>query len=148
MNRFALCAALIMLCRPCLGGNTAVTNEVLRVVANYEKAINQPDPVLWLSIWDLQYHELTIIENDKPQTLGREYVEQIADWMKTARPEKRQTWHTNRVYMLSPDLAYVVSLRTEHHMPESQKESRVTLLVRKNETGWKIVHCHFSFVPR
>jgi ketosteroid isomerase-like protein len=91
---------------------------------------------------------LTILENDKSQILGRKYVEQIAEGLKLKRPEKRQTWHTNRVFMLSPDLAYIVSLRTEHNMPEDQKESRITLTVRRTADGWKIIHCHFSFIPK
>jgi len=125
-----------------------VQDDVLLVVRNYEESVNNPNSTLWLSIWDLQYDDLTILENDKPHTLGRKYVEHIAEWMKTARPQKRQTWHTNCVFMLRPDLAYVVCLRTEHNMPEEQRESRISLLVRRSGSGWKIIHCHFSFVPK
>ena len=125
-----------------------VTQEVLRVISHYETAVNQADSALWLSLWDLQDKDLTILENDKPHMLGRRYVEQLADMLKTARPGRHQTWYTNRVYLLGRDLAYTVSLRTEHNLPDAQKESRVTLLLRRRKEGWKIVHCHFSFVPQ
>ncbi len=123
-------------------------NEVVQVVKNYEKAVNTADPTLWLSIWDLDYEGLTILENDKSQMLGRKYVEQIAEGLKRKRPGKSQTWHTNRVFLLGSDLAYIVSLRTEHNMPEAQQESRITLVVRRGAGGWKIIHCHFAFIPK
>lgn len=123
-------------------------HDAMQVVRRYEKAANQVDPDLWLSIWDLRYDGLTILENDKPHRLGRRYVEQIAGMLKEAKPGRHQTWHTNQVFPLGPDLAYIVSLRTEHNLPDPQKESRVTLLVRRTAGAWKIIHSHFSFVPR
>ncbi len=132
----------------CCAGEAKIENEVLQVVRTYEKAVNTADPILWLSIWDLKYEGLTILENDKPPILGRKYVEQIAEGLKRARPDNRQTWHTTQVFLLGPDLAYIVSLRTEHNLPADQKESRVSLLVRRSADGWKIVHAHFSFVPK
>lgn len=122
-------------------------DQVLQVINNYEKAVNDPDSALWLSIWALDDPDLTILENDKPQQLGKDYVLQIAEWMKTAAQEKRQTWHTNQVFLMALDFAYTVSLRTEHNMPESRRESRVSMFMRRTKDEWKIIHCHFSFVP-
>jgi len=138
---------LVVLVNTSHGGNVEMEEEVLQVIRNYESSINDANSVLWRSIWDLDYADLTILENDKPYRLGKPYVEQIALWMKTAKPEKRQTWHTNQVISLGSNLAYTLSLRTEHNMPDAQKESRISMVVRKSDDVWKIIHCHFSFVP-
>jgi len=130
------------------GDEVKAEKEVLQILRDYESSVNNPDAMLWRSIWDLDYEGLTIIENDRPRPLGKSYVEEIAEWMRTAKPEKRQTWHTNQVVQLEPDLAYTVSLRTEHKKPEKERESRISMVMRRSNGKWKIIHCHFSLVPR
>lgn len=138
----------VVLSHACYGGAANMNDEVLQVIRNYENSVNKPDSKLWLSIWNLEYEDLTILENDQPRKLGKGYVEHIAGWMKTAEPAKRQTWHTNQAIALGSDLAYTVSLRTEHDKPPGQKESRISMVLRKTGGDWKIIHCHFSFVPK
>lgn len=137
-----------VLCQSCQVGDVKMEDAVLRVVRGYESSVNKPNADVWLSIWDLEGDDLTILEHDKPQRLGKAYVEQIGKWMESAHPEKRQTWHTNEVFPLGPGFAYTVSLRTEHSKPNEEQESRVSMVMRKIDGKWKIVHCHFSFVPR
>ncbi len=141
-------SGILVICLLSLGGEATVKDEVLQVIKSYEYSVNEPDRDQWLSIWALDYAELTILENDKPEKLGSDYIWQIAAWMEEAPKEKRQTWHTNEITMLGPDLAYTVSFRTEHNMPKERRKSRVSLLLRKTSDGWKIIHAHFSFVPR
>ena len=147
MRMLLLAAFISLFYCSCSHNGVNVNDQVIKVIRNYEDAVNNPNPELWLSLWDLEYDDLTILENDKHQVLGRQYIKHIADWMKTATPEKRQTWHTNKVYIMNKDLAYTVSMRTEHTTPEDQRESRITLLMRRTNGKWKIIHCHFSFVP-
>ena len=148
MRLLLLIIGLAVLCQPCNGGHARMEKEIVQVIRDYENAVNNPNPVLWLSIWDLEYDGLTILENDKPQQLGKAYVEQIAKWMENAKPDRRQTWHSNEVFFLDADLAYAVSLRTEHSKAEKEQESRISMVLRKTNGKWKIIHCHFSFTPQ
>ena len=122
--------------------------EVLQVIQRLEQAINEAKPDLWLSLWDVSAPGFTIFENDNGDTLGPEFVEHVAGWLRKWRPARRQTWHTNKVVLLSPDLAYTASLRTENESPPDRRESRVTMVMRRTDDGWKIIQSHCSYVPR
>jgi len=55
-------------------------------------------------------------------------------------------FHDTQVHLLSPEVAYTVSLR-EEEIGGERSESRVTLIFLKKEGEWKIIHGHFSRLP-
>ena len=52
-----------------------------------------------------------------------------------------------KVYMLSPEIAYSVLLRDQDENGVT-KTSRVTLIFLKKDNKWKIIHGHFSYMPK
>ena len=69
------------------------------------------------------------------------------DWMtKYQRPGWKMRFYDTKVHMLSPEVAYSVSLRDQDEDGEV-KASRVTLILLKKGNKWKIIHGHFSYVP-
>ena len=58
--------------------------------------------------------------------------------------EPDQRWYDTKVYLLTPDVAYTVSLRDER---STGATSRVTLIFQKKQGHWRVVHAHFSNVP-
>jgi hypothetical protein len=55
-------------------------------------------------------------------------------------------FYDTQVHLLSPEVAYSVSLRDQEEDGEI-KTSRVTLVFLKKGNEWRIIHGHFSYVP-
>jgi hypothetical protein len=55
-------------------------------------------------------------------------------------------FYDTKVHLLSPTVAYSVSLREERENKEV-KISRVALVFLKKDDRWKIIQGHFSHVP-
>jgi len=142
---FALAAA----CCPLRTG-TAVTESaddhaIRNVIDNYPRALETADVDLWRSLFWTDDPRFTVIENDKPHSMGAEYIEFIADLLRKRGPQPpSQRWYDTKVYLLDPHHAYTVSLRDELNV---RKTSRVTLLFLKMNGDWRVLHAHFSYVP-
>jgi hypothetical protein len=99
------------------------------VIDAYTRALETGDAELWESLFWLDDPSFTEIENDKPHVLDRRYIEQISKDLRRCGPGRPdQRWYDTKVYVLSPDTAYSVSLRDEI---STSKTSRVTLVFQK-----------------
>jgi ketosteroid isomerase-like protein len=125
------------------------TNEqakIMTIIDSYAKALENADAALWESLYWLDDVNFSEIENDKPHVLDRRYIEQIgAALRKRGSSQPNQRWYDTKVYLLSPDVAYSVSLREEINTATT---SRVTLIYQKKRGEWRIIHGHFSDVPK
>jgi ketosteroid isomerase-like protein len=120
--------------------------KILKIVDSYTKALDSGDAALWEGLYWLDDKNFSEIENDKPYALDRRYIEQISAGLRRQGPGKpNQRWHDTKVYVLSPDIAYSVSLRDEIN---TSTTSRVTLVYQKKRDEWRIIHGHFSDVPK
>ncbi len=83
--------------------------------------------------------------NDRPRLMGHEYIEFISGLLrKRGEQPSNQRWYDTKIFILSPDSAYSVSLREEINV---KKTSRVTFILQKKKGEWRIMHGHFSYVP-
>ena len=120
--------------------------KVLGIIDSYTKALETGDAELWESLYWLDDPGFSEIKNDKPHPLDRRYIEQIAAWLRKNGPSKpNQRWYDTRVFFLSPDVAYSISLRDEFNTGIT---SRVTLVYLRKAGQWRIIHGHFSDVPK
>jgi hypothetical protein len=128
---------------------TNVANEqskIMTVIDSYTKALERGDSTLWESLYWLDDRNFSEIENDKPHVLDRRYIEQISTFLRErGAAALNQRWHDTKVYLLSPDVAYSVSLRDEVNTATT---SRVTLIFQKKRNEWRVIHGHFSDVPK
>jgi ketosteroid isomerase-like protein len=88
------------------------------------------------------------VENHIAEPFDRERFLAIMDWIrKHQKPGWKMRFYDTKVHILSPEVAYSVSLRDQSEDGEV-KTSRVTLVFLKKENEWKIIHGHFSYVPK
>lgn len=120
--------------------------SIRSIIESYTRALDTGDASLWEGLYWLDDAKFSEIENDKPYVLDRRYIEQISAALRRRGPGKpNQRWYDTRVYLLSPDTAYSVSLRDEINTATT---SRVTLIFQKKTGQWRIIHAHFSNVPQ
>ena len=121
---------------------------ILDVIDNYPRAFELGDPELWESLFWLDDPDFSVIENDKPHLMGREYIDFITGLIRQrGKQPAGPKWYKTQVHALSDGLAYTTSLRDETFRNGITKTSRITLLFRKKEGEWRIIHSHFSIVP-
>lgn len=87
------------------------------------------------------------VENHIPEPFGRKRFLWIMNWIReNQKPGWKMRFYNTKVYVLSPNVAYSVSLRDQEEDGDV-KTSRVTLIFLKKNNKWKIVHGHFSYIP-
>ncbi len=119
--------------------------EILGIIDNYTDAVNGADAsklegLFWYD--DVRFSE---VENHIPAPFGKDVFLDIGTWIReNAVPGEKQRFYDTSVHLLSDEVAYSVSMREEL---EDRRISRVTLVYLKQDSDWKIIHGHFSYVP-
>jgi uncharacterized protein (TIGR02246 family) len=124
-------------------------SKILAVLDSYVKAFQDADPDALASLHWLDDERFSEIEDMIAYPFGKETYMQIADWMrKNAKPGTRQMkFHKPSVFFLSPDIAYAIAIQ-EIATPQGPGASRVTLIFLRKDSEWRILHGHFSEVPK
>jgi ketosteroid isomerase-like protein len=124
----------------------AETQKIHHVIQAYPEALANCDVTAWEDLFWLEDPSFTEIENDKPTFLNKQYIEMISDFLRKNTPgPPNQKWYDTKVFLLTPDIAYSISLRDEIN---THQTSRVTLIFKKKGDEWRIIHGHFSNVPK
>ncbi len=88
------------------------------------------------------------MENHIPDPFGQKKFLWIMDWIRrNQKPGWKMRFYDTKVHLLSPEVPYSVSLREQDEDGEVNI-SRVTLIFLKKGNKWKIIHGHFSYVPK
>jgi hypothetical protein len=143
----ALASASVVRGLPREGATSSARSEsaILRIIESYPSALVGGDVKRWESLFWLDDPNFTVIENDRAAVMGAEYIRQLSDLVsKRAGQPIGQRWYDTKVRFIADNCAYTTSLREELN---DKKISRVTLLFIRKRTQWRIVHCHFSYVP-
>ena len=123
------------------------TVEIGNIINTYEKAVNTGNADLLESLFWYDDTRFSEVENDRPQPFGREEFLLIGDWIRNhGKPPRFQHFSNTRIFLLSVETAYSVSMRKEKGEQDSRL-SRVTMIYLKYDSTWKIIHGHFSLVP-
>jgi len=133
-----------------VGGKVDVREEqgkIPKVIDTYVQAVEAADADLMESLFWKDDPYFSEIENDRPKPFGGKTFTAIGDWMrKHGEPGNKQRFYETTVHILSPEVAYSVSMRDEYE-GEKAIPSRVTLIYLKKGDEWRIIHGHFSYVP-
>jgi len=122
--------------------------KILEIIDIYVRAFEMADADLMESLFWIDNPRFIEVENHIPEPFGRERFLWIMDWMrKNQKPGWKMKFYDTKVNFLSPEVAYTVSLRDQKEDGEA-KTSRVSLVFLKKENNWKIIHGHFSFLPK
>lgn len=118
--------------------------RILQIIDEYAH-MGHGNAERFASLFWLDDPNLSNVENDRPGLLGPEYIRFLVGLVREGgeRPVNQRFWDTH-VYLLTPDVAYSVSMREELNV---KKTSRVTFVYQKKHGEWRIIHGHFSYVP-
>lgn len=129
-------------------GEETEKKQILGIIDKYVQAFKMADADLMQSLFWVDDPRFIEVENHIPEPFGRDRFLWIMDWMrKNQKPSWKMKFYDTKVNILSPELAYTVSLRDQEEDGET-KTSRVTLIFLKKNNMWKIIHGHFSFQPK
>jgi len=125
-----------------------VRHKILEIIDTYVRAFEEADADLMESLFWVDDPRFIEVENHISEPFGRERFLWILNWMrKYQKPGWKMRFYDTKVHILSPEVAYSVSLRDQSEDGEI-KISRVTLVFLKKEDKWKIIHGHFSYMPK
>ena len=120
--------------------------KILEIIDTYVSAFEKADADLMESLFWTNDPRFIEVENHIPEPFGRKRFLAIMDWIrKYQKPGWRMKFYDTKVHVLSPEVAYSVSLRDQSEDGEVET-SRVTLVFLKKEDEWRIIHGHFSYV--
>jgi len=120
----------------------------LAVIDRYVCAFEMADEGLMQSLFWVDDSRFIEVENHIPEPFGRERFLAIIDWIRQyQKPGWKMGFSDTKVNMLSPEVAYSVSLRDQKEN-EERRTSRVTFIFLKKGNEWKIIHGHFSYLPK
>lgn len=123
-----------------------IEKKILGIIDKYVRAFEMADADLMQSLFWVDDPRFIEVENHISEPFGRDRFLWIMDWMrKNQKPGWKMKFYETKVKILSPELAYTVSLRDQED--GETRTSRVTFIFLKKENKWKIIHGHFSFVP-
>jgi ketosteroid isomerase-like protein len=122
---------------------------ILGILDTYAKAFQDADADLAQSLVWLEDERFSEIEDMIAYPFGKQTYLDIMDWIRNnAKPgTKEMKFHQPTVFSLAENVAYVIALQ-EIKSEEGQSISRVTLIFLKKDGEWKIIHGHFSPIPR
>ncbi len=127
--------------------NEGEVRRILELIGAYERAFEAADAEGMVALFWVDDPRFCEVENHIPEPFGRERFLWIMDWIRRNQPPGwRMRFYDTRVHLLSPEVAYTVSLR-EEEIEGERTVSRVTLVFLKKEGEWRIIHGHFSRVP-
>jgi ketosteroid isomerase-like protein len=122
--------------------------KILAIIDTYVRAFEMADADLMQSLFWVDDPSFIEVENHIPEPFGRERFLAIMDWIrKHQKPGWKMKFYDTKVNILSPEVAYSVSLRDEEEN-EELRTSRVTLIFLRKGNEWKIIHGHFSYLPK
>jgi hypothetical protein len=119
---------------------------ILDIVTKLEEATNEADPTKAESVLLLEDPRFSEIEDFIPEPFGAEGVREIHDWIrKNGRPGDNVRFTDIKVYFLASDVAYATAIQELNF--DTPGQSRVTFVFLKKNSGWGIIHAHYSTMP-
>jgi hypothetical protein len=126
-------------------------SKILAIMNSYVRAFEMAEANLMQSLHWIDDPNFTEIEDHISEPFAREEFLSIMIWIeKHGKPGKKMRFYDIKVNMLSPRIAYVIALQ-EIRPSEGCGEtstSRVSLVFLKKANEWKIIHGHFSPMPK
>ena len=121
--------------------------KILKILDDYVQAFEAADADRMAGLFWVDDPRFLEVENHIPEPFGRERFLWIMDWIREHQePGRKMRFYDTQLHLLSPEVAYSVSLRDQDEDGEV-KTSRVTLVFLKKGEEWRIIHGHFSYLP-
>lgn len=145
-------AALLVSCHP-MGERNVMEirasdeKQLLQVIDFLEESANKADPSIAEPHILMDDERFSEIEDFIPEPFGADTLREIHDWVrKNGKPGDNVRFTKRRVYLLSPTTAYATSIQELNF--EEPSKSRVTFVFVKAEGQWRVIHGHYSTMPK
>lgn len=124
--------------------------RILAAMNTYVHAFETADAKLMQSLHWVDDPNFTEIEDIVSEPFGRDKFLSIIDWTKSGgRSARKMKFYNIKVNVLSPEIAYITAYQEIRSLKEDEAStSRVSLVFLKKANEWKIIHGHFSAMPR
>lgn len=121
--------------------------QMQKVIDTLEESANKADPSIaepYIMMDDKRFSE---IEDFIPEPFGAKTLTEIHDWVrKNGKPGNNVRFTKRKIYLLSPATAYATTIQELNF--EKPSKSRVTFVFVKSDGKWKIIHAHYSTMPK
>jgi len=124
--------------------------KIHAVMATYVHAFEMADADLMRSLHWIDDPNFAEIEDTINEPFGHDKFLAFTDWTKRHRkPRRKMKFYDVKVNMLGPEIAYIIACQEISSSREKKVDiSRVTLIFLKKADEWKIIHGHFSSMPK
>jgi ketosteroid isomerase-like protein len=125
---------------------------IQKVVENYKLSINKVDTILAKSIWE-NTPEISFI-HPRGHEIGWEGIKKGIYEMFGTRFSVRDLKSYNESFTIYDDMAVVVfywifdATYTGENPSQMQSKGRETQIMKKTGSAWRIVHVHYSGMPK
>jgi ketosteroid isomerase-like protein len=124
--------------------------KILAIMDSYVHAFEMADVDLMQSLHWVDDPNFTEIEDIISEPFSRDGFLSIMDCIRRERkPRRKMKFYDTKVSVLSPEIAYIISYQEIRSSKEEKvNTSRVSLIFLKKANEWKIIHGHFSSMPK
>jgi ketosteroid isomerase-like protein len=123
-----------------------IEEAIRRIIHAYEDAVNAADADALEALFWLDDQRFSEVQTHIPLPFGESTWREISESLRrSSRPGVKREFLGTWVFPLTEDVAYSVSYREE---TATGDRSRVTFVYLRRGSEWRIVHGHFSDVPR
>jgi hypothetical protein len=120
---------------------------IIKVIDFLEQSANKADPSITEPHLLMDDERFSEIEDFIPEPFGADGLRGIHDWMrKNGKPGDNVRFTKRQVYLLSPTTAYATSIQELNF--DKPSKSRVTFVFLKIEGRWRVIHGHYSTMPK
>ena len=121
--------------------------QLLQVIDLLEESANKADPSIAERCILIDDERFSEIEDFIPEPFGADTLREIHDWVReNGKPGDNVRFTRRRVYLLSPTTAYATSIQELNF--EKPSKSRVTFVFVKADGQWRVIHGHYSTMPK
>lgn len=121
--------------------------SILKTIDFLEESANKADPSIAEPYLLLEDDRFSEIEDFIQEPFGAKTLKEIHDWVrKNGKPGDNVHFRKRKIYLLSSSTAYATSIQELNF--DRPSKSRVTFVFLKDGEDWKIIHAHYSSMPR
>lgn len=125
-------------------------NAIQAIIETYATAGRNGEADKFQRLFWSEDPAFTIVENDRAELMGAKYIAWLTGLIKDGKLLPVQRFYNTQIFLVTPEIAYSISFRDESDPHDATKvlTSRVTFVYQKKQDEWRILHSHFSFMPK
>jgi hypothetical protein len=121
--------------------------QMQKIIDALEESANKANPSIGEAYILMDDERFSEIEDFVPEPFGAKTMKEINDWVrKNGKPGNNVRFTKRQIHLLSTTTAYATSIQELNF--DKPSKSRVTFVFIKIDNQWKIIHAHYSTMPK